>query len=58
MERAFALAENGTALTMDDLHQFLGREGFSAAEMRQLHGRVMQKQLLARMAVAKAAKES
>ena len=43
---------------MDDLHQFLGREGFSAAEMRQLHGRVMQKQLLARMAAAKATKDA
>lgn len=41
---------------MDDLNQFLGCEGFSEAEMRQLHGRVMQKQLLARMAAAKAAK--
>ena len=55
LERAFALAEGGTALSMVHLRRCLSKEGFSHAELQQLQGRVMSKQILGKIASAKAA---
>jgi hypothetical protein len=56
LERAFALAEDGTVLSMYDLRRRLSEEGFSITEMNQLQGRSLSKQISAKIASARATK--
>jgi len=56
LERAFALAEDGTAQSMVHLRACLTEEGFSNIDLLQLQGRVLIKQILGKIASAKTAK--
>ena len=56
LERAFALAEDGTAHSMADIRHYLAEEGFSHDQLRQLDGRVLLEQLMGKIASAKAGK--
>jgi len=56
LERAFALAEDGTTLSIPHLRHRLVAEGFSNIEMNQLRGPELNKQISAKIASAKAAK--
>jgi hypothetical protein len=56
LERAFALAEDGTAQSMTHLRACLSGEGFSNTDLLQLQGRALAKQISGKIASAKAAK--
>jgi hypothetical protein len=56
LERAFALAEDGTALSLVHLRYRLAQEGFSTADLLQLQGRTLTKQIQGKIASARAAK--
>lgn len=55
LERAFALAEDGRSISIYDLYKILRKEGYSDAELVQLHGQVLSRQLRQKMMAAKAA---
>jgi len=51
--RAFDLADSGKYSTVSEIRAVMAREGFSLAELSQLSGRQLTRQLRARMAAAR-----
>jgi hypothetical protein len=51
LERAFALAANGSVRNLKELLLMLGREGYTYAQLSQIRG-TLGKQLLAKIAAA------
>lgn len=53
IERAFALADTGKYRGINGIRAVLAREGFTLRQLSQLRGKVLAKQIRARIAVAR-----
>ncbi len=53
LERAFALAESGKVRDINDVRISLMREGFRQSDLGQLSGKLLSRQLAAKIASAK-----